>query len=373
MGKIKIPWAKPHISEEERIELMDAFNSGWLSSGPKVKSFESKLASYLEIKNAIAVSNGTDAIDIVLKTLGIDKNDEVIIPAHSYISTASAISYQNAVPVFVDIDQNTQNILVDNIVEAINQKTKAIMFIDYGGNPADHDKIRAIGEAHNLPVILDGAHSLGTTFKGRPTISINEISTMSFHMAKVLTTVEGGMIFTSNDEWNDEIRVRINQGESGNGQYDHMLLGTNSRMTDLQAAIGLGQLKKIDKMLNSRKNIAKKFDRYFSDHKDLITVSSTNIKDSSNAYFLYPIQIKDRDLVAKNLKEKYGIDTRISWPKPIYNQKLYSNGSNTYKKYECINAERFCSEVLNLPMYAFMKDEEIDYIATNLIKELVDR
>ena len=292
---MKIPWAKPDIADEELNELMNVFNSGWLSAGNKVRELEENLASYLEIKHGIAVSNGTDAIDIVLKTLGIKQGDEVIIPAHSYISTASAISFQLAIPVFVDIDPITQNILPEKIMEAITDKTKAIMYIDYGGNPANYDQIKSIADSNNIPIILDGAHSIGTIYKRQSTISLNEISTMSFHMAKVLTTVEGGMIFTSNDKWNQEIRIRINQGESGKKHYDHILLGTNARMTELQAAIGVGQFKKLDKMLISRSNTAKKYDKYFSEYEDLITVSKTITDNSSNAYFLYPIQINNRD------------------------------------------------------------------------------
>ena len=166
------------------------------------------------------------------------------------------------------------------------------MYIDYGGNPADYDQIKSVGNAYNIPIILDGAHSVGTIHNGQSTISKNEISTMSFHMAKVLTTVEGGMIFTSNDKWNKEIRVRINQGESGNARYEHVLLGTNARMTELHAAIGIGQFKKLDKMINSRSVTALKYDNIFSDYSDLITVSKTIFSNSSNAYFLYPISNK---------------------------------------------------------------------------------
>jgi len=369
---IKIPWAKPFIDDEEKNQILDVLDSGWLTTGEKVKALESGLAKYLDIKHAIAVSNGTDAIDIVLKTLGIIQDDEVIIPAHSYISTASAITYQNAIPVFVDIDPITQNILPEKIIEAVTDKTKAIMYIDYGGNPADYDKIKSIGKAKGIPIILDGAHSIGTIYKGSSTISKNEISTISFHMAKVLTTVEGGMIFTSNDEWNREIRIRINQGESGKGQYDHILLGTNARMTDLQAAIGLGQLKKLDNMLRLRSEIAKKYDDYFLQYSDIMKVSMAKHKNSTNSYFLYPIQLNNRNVIATNLIEKYGIDTRIAWPKPIYEQTLYKSKKYQFKKFDCTNAEIVCSKVLNLPMYPSMDDNEIAYVATSLIKELID-
>ena len=188
-------------------------------------------------------------------------------------------------------------------------------------------------------------------------------------MAKSFTTVEGGMIFTHNDNWDREIRIRINQGESGKGKYDHTLLGTNARMTDLQAAIGLGQLKKLDYILSGRANVANLYNKYFAEYKDLINVSS-NKADSINSYFLYPILINNRDKVANRLKENHGIDTRISWPKPIYEQTLYSSGDHLFKKNDCPNTEMISKIILNLPMYPSMNDDDIHYVANSLISEL---
>lgn len=364
-----IPWAMPEIGDEELNEVIRTFKTGWLTTGKNVKKLESGLAEYLSIKNAIAVSNGTDAIDVVLKTLGIGFGDEVIIPAFSYIATASAVTYQGAIPVFVDISLDTMNILPEKIEAAISKKTKAIMYIDYGGNPAEGDKIRAIGEKIGVPVILDGAHSIGTVYEGNSTISKHEISTMSFHMAKTFTTVEGGMIFTQNDEWDREIRIRINQGESGQGKYDHILLGTNSRMSDLNAAIGLGQLKKLDLILSGRANVANLYNEFFAEYKDLIH-TPFNEGDLINSYFLYPVLINNRDKVANALKEKYGIDTRISWPKPIYEQTLYSSRDNLYKKNDCPNTEKVCKKILNLPMFPSMNVDDLHYVAHSLISEL---
>jgi len=364
-----IPWAKPEIGDEELNEVIRTFKTGWLTTGKNVKNLESGLAEYFGIKNAIAVSNGTDAIDVVLKTLGIGPGDEVIIPAFSYIATASAVTYQGAIPVFVDISLDTMNILPEKIEAAVSEKTKAIMYIDYGGNPAEGDKIRAVGEKIGVPVILDGAHSIGTVYQGNSTISKHVISTMSFHMAKTFTTVEGGMIFTQNDDWDREIRIRINQGESGKEKYDHILLGTNARMTDIQAAIGLGQLKKLDFILSGRANAANLYNEYFLDYKGLINIPS-NRGNEINSYFLYPILINNRDKVANALKENYGIDTRISWPKPIYEQTLYSSGGHLFKKNDCPNTEIICKKVLNLPMFPSMNDDDINYVANSLISEL---
>ena len=364
--KIKIPWAKPEIGAEELDAVTQVFKSDWLTTGKRVKALEEKLSDFLDIKHSIAVSNGTDAIDVVLKTIGVKAGDEVIIPASSYIATASAVSYQNAIPVFVDIDPKSMNINPAKVRQAISDKTKAIIFIDYGGYPAQGDEVRAIASEHNIPVILDGAHSIGTFYKGKTTISQSEVSTMSFHMAKTFTTVEGGMIFTKNDDWAEEIRIRINQGESGKKKYDHVLLGTNARMTDISAAIGLEQFKKLDWILSSRKNIAEIYDNFFSQTDSIIYLSDSEI--SRNSYFLYPIQIDERDYIANQLLEKYGIDTRISWPKAIYEQALYSSGDNPFKKYDCSNTELSTRRILNLPLFPSMTEDQVAYVSESLMK-----
>jgi perosamine synthetase len=364
--KIKIPWAKPEIGKEELNAVIETFNSNWLTTGKKVKSLEQYLSKFLDIEHAIAVSNGTDAIDVALKTIGVGQGHEVIVPASSYIATASAVSYQNAMPVFVDIDAKTMNIQPERIIEAISENTRAIIFIDYGGYPAEGDKVRAIAKEYNIPVILDGAHSIGTLFKGETTISQNEISTMSFHMAKTFTTVEGGMVFTKNDNWAEEIRIRINQGESGLEKYDHVLLGTNARMTDIAASIGLEQCKKIDQILLSRKNIAQQYDQFFKNSENIFYLIDTT--DSTNSYFLYPIHIDNRDMIAKELLIDYGIDTRVSWPKAIYDQSLYKLGDNPFKKFDCPNAEISTKKVLNLPMFPSMTNDQVSYVAKTLIK-----
>ena len=262
-NKLLIPWAKPDIGIEEFKQIQSSFKSNWLTQGPKVKEFEKKMANFCNSKYGIAVSNGTSALDIAYKTLKIKEGDEVILPALSYFSTASMITYQKAIPVFVDIKQNNFNLDPQKIQQAISKRTKAIAFIDYGGNPSQLNEILNIGKKYNIKVLQDGAQSLGALYKGKPMGANTPISTMSFHMAKILSTVEGGMIFTNNKKFKNEIVMRRSHGEKKPGDYKHNILGYNARMTDLQAGIGLAQLDKLNFFVKKRQEVAKLYDSLF--------------------------------------------------------------------------------------------------------------
>jgi len=363
----KIPWAKPDIGNEELVEIKKSFKSNWLTQGPKVKEFEEKMSRYCNVPYAVAVSNGTIALDIALKAIGVKSGDEVIVPAMSYFSTASMVSYQNAKPVFVDIEKDTLNVDPKEIIKAITKKTKAITFIDYGGNPSKISKILRIGKKFNIPVLQDGAQSLGGVFKGKKTGANAMISTMSFHMAKVLSCVEGGMIFTHSKKLFKEILMRRSHGEKKSGDYVHNLLGTNARLTDLQAGIGLAQYRKLEMFLRNRQKVAKKYNKLFKDEKRIHLPQVQN--NCRNAYFFYPILIDNRDKVAKELKNKYGIDTRIAYKMPIYKQKVYKTKLK-FRKLKCPNAENITSKILNLPIYPSLKNTEINYIVNSLKKAL---
>ncbi len=371
MRNIKIPWAKPEIGEEEFLEVSDSFKSKWLTMGPKVKKIEQEFARLLNVPYAIAVSNGTVALDLSLKTLRIKPGDEIIVPAMTYFATISSVCYQNATPVFVDIDRTSFNLDPIKISSAISKKTKAIIFIDYGGNPSNYDDIFKVSEEYGIPLLHDAAQTLGAQYKGKPIGAQAQISTMSFHMAKVMTTVEGGMIFSHNEEVRNEILSRRNQGEPVGGKYKHIMLGTNARMTDIQAAIGLAQLKKLPRMLEVRNRVAQKYNSYFSQYKNVIKVASTVYEKSKNAYFFYPILIKNRDYIAKTLLENYGIDTRIAYPMPVYEQEIFTSGTLNYRKCECPVAEEVTSQILNLPIFPSMTNEMIDYVCESIVKEII--
>ncbi len=359
-----IPWAIPQIGKEEFNEVKNIFKSNWFSQGPRVKKFEKVMSKFCNAKYAIAVSNGTLALDIAFKTCGVSSGDEVIVPAMSYFSSASMVSYQKAVPVFVDINKDTFNLDPHLVEKAVSKKTKAICFIDYGGNPAEIQKLKNISRKFKIPLIQDGAQSLGAKYRGRNMGCDGDIATTSFHSAKVMTTIEGGMIFTNNPRLYKEALTRRSHGEKKAGDYIHQNLGINARMTDLQAGIGIKQSEKIKNFLKKRKVIAKVYDKLFKNN-DKIILPKQN-KRNSNAYFFYPILLNNRDKVAEILKKKYGIDTRVAYKMPIYKQKVYQTKKIKFKKFNCKNAEYVTKRILNLPIYPMLKISQVNYIAKSI-------
>jgi len=368
MKKIILQWGQPSFSNAELKAIVKTFKSGWLTMGQKVKLFEKKMSKYINSTYGIGVTNGTVALDIALKCLNIKSKDEVILPALSYISTATAITYQGATPVFVDIKKNNCNINPTEIKRAITNKTKAIVFIDYGGNPADVEEIKDISKKYKIPILHDAAQSLGLKYRNYDIGDIGDITTTSFHMAKILTTIEGGMIFTNNKNYEKKLRILRNIGE--NKKYHHEYLGTNARMTELNAVIGLVQFTKLNTMLNKRLKIARRYIKNLK-HQNKIVMPFKPLPFTKCSYFFFPILTKKRDKVAKRLLE-IGIDTRIAYPMPIYKQGLYKMKKNIFKNFTCREAEKYCANVINLPIFADMKIYEADMVSESLVKILKD-
>lgn len=355
----QIPWAKPYIGKEEWEVARKCFEANWLSMGNKVKEFEDYMSKLVQSTYAVAVNSGTAALDIALKLIEVKEDDEVIIPALSFIAVGNAVLYQNATPVFADVDPETYTISPRSVQEKLTNKTRAVIAIDYGGLPADYDSLKDILKGRNIFLIEDGAPGLGGRYKDKPSCSRGDISTTSFHMAKICTSVEGGMIFTENKEWAKVARMIRSQGEDPHLKYHYPVLGHNYRMTDLHAAIGLEQVKRFPELLEKREEIADYYSKAFAGLKNIVILKVP--KESKHAWFLYPILIPDRDKVVLRLKEK-GIQTNVSWPMPIYEQKIYSK----YFKEECPVAKRITKTILCLPIYYEMTMDEQDYVIEQL-------
>jgi len=346
---MKIPWSVPNIQDTEKESIKRVLDSGWLSMGKEVKRFEEKVASYLNINFSVAVNNGTSALDIALKCIELSKNDEVIIPALTYIATGNTVIYNNCKPVFVDID-NTLNIDSSLIEEKITDNTRALINIDLGGNPSNYDYLLKISRKHSIPLIVDGAQSFGSEYKGKKCCTHGLINTTSFHAAKILTTIEGGMVFTDDEELKNKAQILRNQGETS--KYKHKYLGNNYRMTDLAASIGNSQMDRFDNTLKDRRS---KADYYKKNLKNVeFPGELTNTK---NCYFFFLILVNNRDKLNKYLNEN-GIETRITYPLPINEQPIFRK----YSKEVFQVAKKISKKVISLPIHHNLTIDEQDFI-----------
>jgi dTDP-4-amino-4,6-dideoxygalactose transaminase len=354
-----IPWFKPDVGADELAEIADSFKADWLTMGPKVAAFEQRMAERMNVKHAIAVTNGSIAIDIALLVAGIKPGDEVIVPSMTYFATAAAVSRIGAVPVFVDIEELSHNLDPKLLHLGMSPKTKAALFIDYGGVAAQVDELKAEAARLGIRLIQDGAQSLGAVYKGQPMGAQTEISTMSFHIAKVMACVEGGMIFTHNDDFAREARIFRNQGETV--KYQHSHLGFNARMTDINASIGLAQERKLDAYLAGRKRVVDAYDRHFSG-SNRIELMQKPQPGCAHANFLYNIKVANQAEVVAALK-KAGIETRISYPMAVYEQEVYRTGAAASRKTPSPVAERVAKSIISLPLFPDMTDAQVSRVA----------
>ena len=369
MNESVIPWAQPLIGQEEQRQMLSCFTTDWLTMGPKVAELESRMAARMGVPHAVAVSNGSVALDLALKCLKLRPGDEVLVPAMTYFASAAAVSWQAAVPVFVDIDAHSWNLDPRRMAEAVSERTRGVIYIDYGGNPADAAAIRAEAARLGLFVLHDGAQSLGATVGDAPCGRDDVISSLSFHMAKVITTVEGGMLFCHDDAHARDLRARRSQGE-GSRKYIHEVLGTNARMTDLAAAIGLAQLDRLDHVLEQRRLISQRYTEGLAELAPLGLRTVAANEHGRNAWFLYSVRIPDRDRIAEALRRDHGIETRIAYPLPLYRQPVYDGGEAICRHLPCPESEALAAQVLNLPLFPGMSEGQQERVIQALRSEL---
>ncbi len=359
---MNIPWASLYIDDEELNEIIDTVKSTWLAKGPKVQKFEEMARVIIGTKHAIAINNGTSALDVALKVLNIKFGDEIIVPAMAYIATANSVLYQHAIPVFTDILPDTFCLDPEDVERKITAKTKAIIAIDYAGQGADWKKLREIADRHQLFLIEDGAPSFGGEQNNQRLCSFGDISITSFHTAKSFVAVEGGMIFTNKDEYEQKARIILNQGESPDLKYFHPYLGHNYRLSDLHASVGLAQLRRFDKIIEKRAYLAERYSSLLKQKTTLIKIPVVKM-GNKHSWFLYPTLVENRDSIVKKLKER-GITTNVSWPFPVYEQPHFKE----FFRSKCYVTEEITKRILCLPIYYTMTEEEQDYVIENYIE-----
>jgi len=346
-----IPVNEPLFISNEKKYLAQCIDSGWISSeGPFVKEFEEKFSSYIGKKYGVAVSSGTAALEVAMGAIGIKPGDEVIMPTFTIISCPLAVVTYGGTPVFVDADPETWNMDVSKIEEKITKKTKAIMPVHIYGHPCDMDPILKIAKKHNLLIIEDAAEAHGAEYKGKKCGSFGDISCFSFYANKIITCGEGGMVLTNNKKFAERAETLRNLGFLKKKRFYHKELARNYRMTNLQAAVGVAQLKNIEKLIRIKRENAKKYTQMLENIKGLQLPIEK--KWAKNVYWMYGVVLAEStgfsaESFAKKLAQK-GIATRPFFY-PLHLQPVWKKLNIKIKSDKCPIAERIARQGLYLP------------------------
>ena len=367
-----IPYGKQTIEQDDIQAVVDVLQSDFLTTGPKIAEFEQTVADYVGAKYAVAISNGTSALHAACFAAGIGPGDEVITTPLTFAASANCVLYCGGTPVFADVDPKTYNIDPEDIRRKITDRTKAIIAVHLAGQPCDMDAIHSIAREHGLIVIEDGAHALGSVYKGKKVGSMSDMTTFSFHPVKPITTGEGGMIVTDKENFykkmvlfrshgitRDDSMMTRNDGPWFYQQFD---LGYNYRITDIQCALGCSQMKKLDRFLARRKEIVARYNEAFADCDNIIT--PYQLSDTESGWHLYIVQVKncDRRQVFEAMREK-GIGVNVHYI-PVYMHPYYQE--HGYENVHCANAEEISSHIISLPLYPGLTSEQQDYVIDTL-------
>lgn len=372
---MNIPFHKPYITEEEISEVVDSIRSGWLTMGPKTVKFEEEFNKYIfggQEGYAISVNSCTAALHLALKAIGLKEGDEVILPTNTFIATAEVVTYFKAVPVLCDIEEETHNIDVSKIESLITKKTKAIIPVHFAGQPCDMDEIMEVAKKHNLYVIEDAAHALPSRYKGRMIGTISDITCFSFYATKTLATGEGGMVTTGNKEFAKKIKINRLHGINrdawdrytlkGSWYYEVVDYGFKYNTTDINSALGIAQLRKVDWMREQRTKIAEKYDNAFK---------GTNInplvirRDRDTSWHLYVIKVNNRDELIEKLRQE-GIGASVHFI-PVHKHPYYKK-TYGYKDKDFQVADDVYQRSVSLPIYPSLMENEQNYIIEKVLK-----
>jgi dTDP-4-amino-4,6-dideoxygalactose transaminase len=378
IGLREIPFFVPWVTKEEKKAVLEALSSRWLTGGPRAKEFEKMFARYLGTKHAIAVNSCTAALHLAMRALHITSGDEVIVPVFTFAATANAPLFVGAKPVFADIDEKTFNISPKDVQNKITKKTKAIIVVHYGGQPCDMKEIMKIAKHHNLHVIEDCAHSLGAEYMNQKTGTIGTIGCFSFYPTKIITTLEGGMATTNDEQIAKKIEIlrehgmtrsAFNREKTATWYYDVVDLGYNYRLNEVQAALGIAQLKRIDEINKKRIEAAHYYTQKLQKIKGIIPPYEA--KDRTHVYHLYAIRVTEqksginRDNLYKKLSnEDIGLSVHYT---PLHLLTFYKKTLH-YKTGDFPTAEKISKQILSLPIYPTITKPQIDYVTQKISK-----
>ncbi|MGY3189338.1 UDP-4-amino-4,6-dideoxy-N-acetyl-beta-L-altrosamine transaminase [Lysinibacillus sp. TE18511] len=369
-----LSYGRQSIDEDDIQVVIETLRSPFLTQGPKIQQFEQAIANYVGTQYAVAFCNGTAALHAACYAAGIGVGDEVITSPITFAASANCVRYMGGTVVFADIDANTYNINPEEIRKKITPNTKAIIPVDFTGQPVDMDAIMEVAREHNLVVIEDGAHSLGAEYKGKKVGTQADMTMFSFHPVKPITTAEGGIIVTNNEEYYRKLQLFRSHGieqteysaEQGGWYYEMTDLGYNYRMTDLQAALGLSQLKKIDTFIQRRREIAAFYTVAFQDIEGIIVPQQ--LEGTNSGWHLYMLQLKgiSRKFVFEQMRS-LNIGVHVHYI-PVYWHPYYQKLG--YERGICPIAEKWYERALTLPIHPNMTIEDLAIIVPNF-KELL--
>ena len=362
-----IPIARPVLGREEMEAVRRVFESGVLVQGQRIRLFEKEFADYIGVEHAVALANGTLALDTALKALRIGPGDEVVTSAFSFVASSNCVLFQGARPVFADIDPRSFNIDPSDVVEKITAKTRAIIPVHLFGQPAEMDALKEIAEDNGIALVEDAAQAHGAEFKGRKVGGLGDVGCFSFYATKNMTTGEGGMITTNSSELARKGRLLRNHGDAG--KYHHVILGYNYRMSEASAAVGSVQLKKLDKLNERRKENASLLTRGIEKISGLTPPCVNDVV--RHVFYQYVVRVEEdysmeRDKLAGYLRGR-GVGVAVHYPTPVYRQPLYKELG--YGKTVCPVAEDASKRVLSLPVHPSVTEEDITYIL-DVLKEV---
>jgi perosamine synthetase len=360
-----LPYGRQEIGDADVKAVVEALVSGWLTTGPRVGEFEKAFAKHCGAKDGVAVNSGTAALHAAMRAIGLHTGDEVIVPAITFAASANAAIYEGATPVFADVEPDTLLIDPGSVRAHISPRTKAIVAVDYAGQPADYDALREIARPRGIRIIADACHAPGATYKGKPVGTLGDISCFSFHPVKHLTTCDGGMALTDDAGLAAHMRRFRNHGidsdhrsreAAGQHAYDMTELGYNYRLPDVQCALGLAQLSRLDGWVRARQKIAMQYDRALARVEQVRPLKLHD--DRSHAYHLYVVKLApglDRDKAFAALRAK-GIGVNVHYA-PVYLHSYYR--ARGYGPGIAPMAERAAKHILTLPMFPAMTADDV--------------
>lgn len=376
--KTLLPYGRQWIDEEDIEVVVQVLRSPWITTGPKIAEFEEAFAKLVGAKYAVAVSSGTAALHAAMYAIGIKPGDEVIVPAMTFAASANCVVFQGGTPVFVDVDPETLLIDPKQVEAKITSRTKAVIAVDYTGQPCDYDVLRSIADRHGLILVADACHALGARYKGRPVGTLADLNVFSFHPVKHITTGEGGMITTDNPDFAERMRIFRNHGittdyrqreKQGSWFYEMVDLGYNYRITDIQCALGLSQLKKLPNWVKRRQEIAQEYDAAFAEFP---AIQPLKVRaDVSHAYHLYVVRLDLSQLRATRAEiftalRAEGIGVNVHYI-PVHLHPFYRKRFGTGPGL-CPVAEAAYEEIITLPLFPRMGDNDVEDVITAVRK-----